>query len=92
MNNLEYIILRMQEHLNGVRNFEPQQEDINTLEKLNDNMRKEAVEEIQKQLDMYKVQYNWADELTATKSLIKKLKENDLEKIKIYEYILGVIK
>ena len=92
MNNLEYIILRMQEHINGVRNFEPEEEDINTLEKLNDNMRKEALEEVEHQLEMYKVQYNWADELNVKKSMIKKLKESDLEKIKIYEYILGVIK
>lgn len=52
-------------------------------------MRKEAIQEIKNQIEMYRVQYNLSHLLGADRKLINNLKKKDKEKIKIYKYILS---
>lgn len=88
---MEEIIRKLREYISIGTPIDISEKDIELLEKLTEEqleIRTKALEEVQNQLDMYGVQYQWADMLDIKKTLIKKLKEKDIEKIKIYEYIL----
>jgi len=54
-------------------------------------MRKDCIEEAQRQLEMYETQYKWSFDLDCTEELKERLRDKDAEKITTYTNMIKLL-